>query len=684
MKPTLVPEKLLPCTLLAGLLHALKTLYPPSLMVHVGAGRGQGDLHTWQSWGLENVWLIDADDKRLAWANDRASTDEWRVIASTLAGQAALANYHLASSPDEDSLVPPEQLRRLWPNLRSRHTEARQTQTLDQVMSDALGDWAEDSPLGWLMVDCLPALELLMGSVQTLTRMQLVCVRVAQLGLTSDDDGLDQAAVTRYLAPLGFVPIAHVQGNHPDVGHAIYTRDFAQERLKLIADNATLATALDELTIQRAIEAQAKFEALMQCDLEVQAKAEAQAQRDIEVKAKIQARSYRDELVKEKLALTAALDEHATRVTELQDTLASLQSQHDRVANDKLKLAAENQELTSIRAQLSIQRNREAQDKLDALAQRDALAEEKSALTAARDEQAQLAADRQTALAAIQAQRDELAEEKTNLIAVNTELTSARAQLNAQRDAEANAKSEAYAQRDALAQEKLAMTAAHDEQAQLAADRQTALVAIQAQHNELVQEKANLIAANAELISARAQLNAQRDAEANAKSEAYAQRDALAQEKSALTASRDEQAQLAADRQTALAALQAQRDEWAQEKTNLIAVNAELTSARAQLNTQLDAEAKAKSDAYIQRDALVKEKASLMAAQDELGQLASEQEQSLMVKQQDTTTLQQRNQQLEARHHDNVIRQQLQHEELIKAEAQIELIKDLLLREPGL
>jgi hypothetical protein len=55
-----------------------------------------------------------------------------------------------------------------------------------------------------------------------------------------------------------------------------------------------------------------------------------------------------------------------------------------------------------------------------------------------------------------------------------------------------------------------------------------------------------------------------------------------------------------------------------------------------------------------------------------------------MVKQQDTTTLQQRNQQLEARHHDNVIRQQLQHEELIKAEAQIELIKDLLLREPGL
>ncbi len=54
------------------------------------------------------------------------------------------------------------------------------------------------------------------------------------------------------------------------------------------------------------------------------------------------------------------------------------------------------------------------------------------------------------------------------------------------------------------------------------------------------------------------------------------------------------------------------------------------------------------------------------------------------MQQQDATALQQRNQQLETDNQQNAIRQQLLQEELIKAEAQIELIKDLLLREPGL
>ena len=54
------------------------------------------------------------------------------------------------------------------------------------------------------------------------------------------------------------------------------------------------------------------------------------------------------------------------------------------------------------------------------------------------------------------------------------------------------------------------------------------------------------------------------------------------------------------------------------------------------------------------------------------------------MQQQEATTLQQRNQQLEIDNQENTLRQQLLQEELIKAEAQIELIKDLLLREPGL
>jgi hypothetical protein len=75
----------------------------------------------------------------------------------------------------------------------------------------------------------------------------------------------------------------------------------------------------------------------------------------------------------------------------------------------------------------------------------------------------------------------------------------------------------------------------------------------------------------------------------------------------------------------------------------------DLTRAKAELTTQRDAEAQAKASA-----------------------------------QQEIISLQQRIQQLEADTQQTQYRHQLQHEEMIKAEAQIELIKDLLLREPGL
>jgi hypothetical protein len=99
---------------------------------------------------------------------------------------------------------------------------------------------------------------------------------------------------------------------------------------------------------------------------------------------------------------------------------------------------------------------------------------------------------------------------------------------------------------------------------------------------------------------------------------------------------------------------------------------------------QCDAEAKAKTAALAQRDALSEEKAALTAAHDEQTKLATQQQQALSVEKQGTTSLQQRIQQLEAINTENAYRQQMQQEELIKAEAQIELIKDLLLREPGL
>ncbi len=620
MKPTVVPEKMFPSTVLASLLQAMKSLCPPGWVVHVGAGRGQGDLHTWHSWSVAHAVLIDADSKRLTWAYPRASTNGWHVVTATLAGHPGLADYHLASSPDEDSLVQPQRLQHWWPHLRARQAQARPTKTIDQVVNEVMGevmsDVADQGQAGWLMIDCLPALELLSGGAQTLAHTQLVCVRVTQWGNRPDNeqnDDLSQAAITQHLASLGFTDVAYISGNHPDVGHAIYARNFAQNNTKLRADNAELTSTVDDLRKQRDAQAQATQDALMQRDAETQAKSEALFQLDVQVKAKVQACLRHDALIRENLALVAAYQEQTKMATGLQVALATLQTQHDKVVHEKSKLVADNQEITNVRAQVTLQRNLDTKDKIDVLAQL---------------------------------------------------------------EAQTTATMEARDRCDALAKEKEVLYAALKEQTQLAADHQQAIAAIQTQHDELVHEKFKLIAANAELTLSQSHVVLQQDIQAKATSEALARCDALAQEKTTLTAAHGEQAKR-------VAALQTQCNDLIQENSKLIATNTDLTSAKAQLSTQCEAEAKAKTEALTRYDALAQDNARLMADQKELSQLASERQRSLIGQQQDASTLQQRNQQLEAHLHDNVIRQRLQDEELIKAEAQIELIKDLLLREPG-
>ncbi|MDP2370551.1 hypothetical protein [Rhodoferax sp.] len=312
------------------------------------------------------------------------------------------------------------------------------------------------------------------------------------------------------------------------------------------------------------------------------------------------------------------------------------------------------------------------------------LDKDKATFAAALGAQTRLTAERHAALTALQAQHDSLTHEKSKLIANNEELTRARDQLVTQRDAEAQAKTEAITQRDAEAAAKAALAAARDEQARIAADQQAALTALQAQSESLTQENSKLIANNEELARARDQLVTQRDAEAQAKTEAITQRDAEAAAKAALAAARDEQARIAADQQAALTALQAQSESLTQEKSKLIADNEELARARAELGTQRDAESKAKAEALAQRDQLANDKAALTAARDEQAKLATDRQTALATQQQDTASKQQRLQQLEADNQEHAARQHMLQEELIKAEAQIELIKDLLLREPGL
>ncbi|QFG28870.1 hypothetical protein F6476_06445 [Pseudomonas umsongensis] len=368
--------------------------------------------------------------------------------------------------------------------------------------------------------------------------------------------------------------------------------------------------------------------------------------------------------------------------------VAELRSQQVHAAQSSQKqIAALQQQLQQCDATL-VEHTRlanERQAQIDALAKEhaeltaahDALGKDKIALGVARDEQAKLASERQTKI-------DALSKEKSDLAAAGDALANDKTELTKTRDEQAKLASERQAQidtlgkekadlataRDAVAKEKTELTKARDEQVKLASERQT-------QIDALGKEKADLASA----------------------------RDALAKEKTELAKARDEQAKLASERQAQIDALGKEkadltsaRDALTKEKTELAKARDEQAKLASECQAQIDTLSKEKADLTSARDALAKEKTELTKTRDEQTKLAIEgkvqldkitaerdQVQKSVAEQKKTfDNAQLQIKTLENEASESLHRQQLLQEELIKAEAQIELIKDLLLREPGL
>jgi len=262
-----------PVSPLHQLLQALHALYPPQCVVHVGIGQGMGELVQWRNWPeLPSAVLIDADDTRLQWARN-GQPHTWRVEQATLAATAGEQPYYRTSNPQEDGLVPPEQLQAWWPHLQNLGTDIRTAQTLDQIMRMSLTDLgtahdtAPSLPGHWLLVDCLPAAQLLQGASALLAHTSVVCARTSQAtsGLTTsapttptastspeaaprEVDTSSQALID-LLRPLGFVQVAQTETHHPALNYTVMARPpaalLAQAQIRSMAlADAAIANAL--------------------------------------------------------------------------------------------------------------------------------------------------------------------------------------------------------------------------------------------------------------------------------------------------------------------------------------------------------------------------------------------------------------------------------------------------------
>lgn len=220
----------------------LRALAPPALVVHAGAGAGEGPLGLWRRWPVDRAVVLDADARRLAWARTLAKSRPWLVQAVVLGPQDGESLFFTASNPAESGLLSPELCTGLWPNLRLCRSAPCPTRRLDRYLEAAIPGAGE--PL-WCLVDCFPALAVLRGAEGLLDRCGVVGARVV---LDARMPGLGEAsleAVDAFLAAHGFCRVCLAAGLHPAVGAALFARDWPRDMARLHRERAALDAALE-------------------------------------------------------------------------------------------------------------------------------------------------------------------------------------------------------------------------------------------------------------------------------------------------------------------------------------------------------------------------------------------------------------------------------------------------------
>lgn len=216
---------------LKTVLSVLKGIFLPSAVIHVGAGSGNAGMQQWRQWGIATAWLIDANPERVHQSgaeSESAAAKSWLVIGAALSDSSGESDYYIASNSDEDGLVPTQFLTHIWPNIRLVSRERRQVCRLD-----GLPQFAAGVPAGtWLLVDRFPSLQILKGAGDLIHQCAVVWVRVLLKPVVTDVEGIGLQEVEEFLQPLGFECALITEENHPAVGTAIFVRDYraAQER----------------------------------------------------------------------------------------------------------------------------------------------------------------------------------------------------------------------------------------------------------------------------------------------------------------------------------------------------------------------------------------------------------------------------------------------------------------------
>ncbi len=309
--------------------EVLRHALPLQRIVHVGAGLGTGPVHAWRSWNLAGAILIDAQEDRVAKLQAQFRDREgWAFVAAAV-GKAGEQLFYHVSNPDESGLVAPQDLQRLWPNLKHTEQTLRSVQSLDDLVA---GVWSQEAQNkdAWLIIDTLPAAAILKDAANVLARCSVVVARLIVGETAIEDARFDD--VDQVLNAYGLRHSLLIATHHPAIGYGLWLRDGQQEHLETLArERAALEEAHRKaLAQERAAMQQAQDEALVKLRQELDRK-EAQIAALQQVQEETLAKIRQDLKQKEEqlAALQQQLAERDARLALMEQEIIRAEAQID-------------------------------------------------------------------------------------------------------------------------------------------------------------------------------------------------------------------------------------------------------------------------------------------------------------------------------------------------------------------
>ena len=317
-------------------LDVLRGVLPPRGVLLIGAGAGDG---LWVQWLLRRamasdgalVHLIEGDEQQYRHLQHSLPTNAgWVSRHDVVAGSSTSTIFHRASNPAESGLLKPESLQQLWPHLGTEQIISIEDPiTLDELRQQAAGE------INWLILDCLPAANLLQGGAKLLPQLDVALVRVAQ-DLPAELKA-DQQSVDNLLRAAGLRCVHTESERHPALAHALYVRDTAQVQEQTRSLGEQLAAAKHAWAKEKAELTRAREGASQKAQTAEHAKAAAEEQAQ---KLSEQLKVAQETWATEKAELTRAKDAATQKAQAAEQARASAEEQAQKLG-EQLKVAQE-------------------------------------------------------------------------------------------------------------------------------------------------------------------------------------------------------------------------------------------------------------------------------------------------------------------------------------------------------